>query len=308
MSSIDLVYVLGSGSAWHNNELRFSLRSVERNLSGVRHIYVVGEDPGFLTDQVKYIHHPDPLHQNADGNMALKILRACQEEELSEDFLFMNDDFIIARPIEAYRIPWLHKGNFKDRTEKFWKAQFYRYRLHRTYLALKERNLPTLQYDYHAPMLMNRLEFPRVMAQFDFEEGIGYTFRSLYGNVLALPAIPVDGHKVTIYNPYTVDQINRRVGLASFVGYNDEGLNDALKIWLWQQFPRQSRYEKDACNDIVIRIAAWMESERDYQEGVEIFCDMVKSRNLQLLFRSRETPSLHAKLTYKLTSRIKDVL
>lgn len=308
MAEIDLVYVLGSGSAWQNNELRFSLRSVEKNLSGVRHIYVVGEDPGFLSDRVRYIYHPDPLHQNADGNMALKILRACREEELSENFLLMNDDFIIARQMEAPRIPWFHKGNFRDRPDAYWTGHLYRQRLHHTYLALKERNLPTLQYDYHAPMLMNKLEFPRVMASFEFEKGIGYTFRSLYGNLMNLPAIPVDGQKVTIYDPYTVSQITRRVGQASFVGYNDAGLNDALKIWLWQQFPRQSRYEKDACNDTVIRIACWLQSERDYLQGVGIYCDMVRNRNLQELFKARETHALHAKLTYKLTSRIKDVL
>ena len=40
LSKIDVVYVLGTGSKWHNNEIRFSLRALEKNLRDYRHIYV----------------------------------------------------------------------------------------------------------------------------------------------------------------------------------------------------------------------------------------------------------------------------
>ncbi len=308
MQNIDLVYVLGSGSCWKNNELRFSLRSVQKNLMGVRKIFVVGEDPGFLTEEIIHIPHPDPLSQNADGNMALKILRACQEKNLSNDFLFMNDDFIINRPIHAAEIPYMHKEDMKTRGEKFWTSQFYRYRLRRTFDVLKERGLPTLQYDYHAPIIFNKHQFPKVMAQFDFQADIGYTFRSLYGNCLGLPAIPVTGHKVTIYGQYNIQQINRMVQMHTFVGYNDQGFNDSLKLWLWQNFPERSKYEASDCDDILIRISEWINSDRDYWKGVDIFCSMVRARNLQNLFLSRHTPQLEIKLTHKLQARIKNIL
>ena len=176
---MDLVYVLGSGSQWNNNELRFSLRSVEKNLIGVGKIYIIGENPGFLTNKVIHIPHADPLNQNADGNMAMKIIRACQEPKLTKNFLFMNDDFIINKPMVAKNIKWMHKGDFKNRSEEYWKAQFYRYRLRRTYDLLLALGLPALQYDYHAPMIFNKELFPKLMEQFDYKADIGYTFQTL---------------------------------------------------------------------------------------------------------------------------------
>jgi hypothetical protein len=92
MENIDVVYVLGTGSKWKNNELRFSLRAIEKNLTGYRDIYVIGENPGFLQNVI-HIPYPDELPGNADGNIARKVLRACREKKLSDNFLFINGCF-----------------------------------------------------------------------------------------------------------------------------------------------------------------------------------------------------------------------
>jgi len=304
MQKTDLVYVLGAGSKWNNNEIRISLRSVEKNLKGVRKVYVVGERPEFLTDKVIHISHPDPLQENADGNMALKILKACEERGLSEDFLFMNDDFIINQPMVASEIPWLHKGDFRDRTEKFWKAQFYRFRLRRTFEVLLERGFPTIQYDYHAPMLMNKYKFPEVMAQFNFQEDIGYTFRSLYGNVLQLPATSIDGEKITIYHNYTLEQIKQKVKNIPFVGYNDHGLNKSFKWWLIETFPEKSKYETNQPTDKIFDLFLWQKNGMDYNEGVQIFERYFKHKNLLYLMKAGKTRALQKKLEFKLTQTI----
>jgi len=307
MQKVDLVYVLGSGSIWNNNELRFSLRSVQKNLRGVRKVYIVGEDPGFLTGEAIHIPHPDPLRRNADGNMALKILRACEERGLTDDFLFMNDDFIINQPMVAGEIPWMHKGDMKGRSEKFWKAQFYHYRLRRTYDVLSGRFLPTIQYDYHAPMLMNKHRFPKVMAQFNFTEDIGYTFRSLYGNCLELPAIPVKGNKITIYRYYTFQQIQQRVENIPFVGYNDQGLNRSLKWWLMDNFSEKSKYENNLPQDKITDLWQWFNRGQNYDMGVQIFEKYYKHKNLLRLLKMGESKMLRKKLEFKFTQTIKEL-
>lgn len=301
MKEIDLVYILGSGSRWNNNEIRFSLRSVEKNLLGVRNVYVVGENPGFLSNRVIHLYEPDPLQQNADGNMALKILRACRETSLSDDFLFMNDDFIINKPIVAAEIPWLHKGDMKLRSPRFWQSQFYRYRLRRTFDVLQERGLPTIQYDYHAPMLMNKHEFPKVMAQFDFKADIGYTFRSLYGNCLQLPAQPVEGIKQTIYKSYMLSQLQLITRDPVFIGYNDKGLNNAFKLWLYRSYPAKSIYEDFCTYDSVIEIEDWLNSaDKDFRTGLQLF--VKHSPNLMLTSRIniKQSGSVMIKLEQKL--------
>ena len=305
MKQIDLVYILGTGSAWNNNELRISLRSVEKNLTGVGKIFVIGENPGFLSEKVIHIYHPDEIGpENADGNMALKIMRACQEKALTDDFLFMNDDFIINQPMHAPDVPYLHKGDMKNHPPGFWVTQPYRFRLRRTLDTLAMYALPTLQYDYHAPMRMNKHRFPEVMQQFNFRFGIGLTFRSLYGNTLAIPAIPVDGQKITVYKSYTLAQLNQRL-ITPFVGFNDLGLNPSFKFWMLSNFPETSSYEKQPITgDKIADMVHWINSGKKYSIGVQIFRNHYKSRHLNRLFSEYATPVLESKLNFKLNQYI----
>ena len=72
---IDVVYVLGTGSNWDNNEIRFSLRSLAKNLKGMGRVFVVGERPAFLQNVI-HIPAKDEFNPNvnADGNIILKVL------------------------------------------------------------------------------------------------------------------------------------------------------------------------------------------------------------------------------------------
>jgi len=297
---IDLVYVLGNGSKWNDNEIRFSLRSVQKNLKGVRNIYVVGECPAFLQN---VIHVPakdifDPS-VNADGNMTHKLLQACNLPQLSDNFLFMNDDFIIMQPMVAAEIPWMHKGDMKDRPEAFWKEQFYRHRLRRTFETLRDRMQTTLQYDYHAPMLMNKNDFRLVMQQYDYAEGIGLTFRSIYGNAMQLPAEHLTTQKKTVYKNYTSAELVRLTENCGFLGYNDQGLNRSLIYFLWKNFQEQSNFEKNEIEDRTIEICSWLEGERDYWKGVAMFRKYLHGANVLRMFESGETPGLRRKLEFK---------
>lgn len=53
---MDVLYILGSGSPFNNDELRYSLRSLEKNGVNVSRVIVVGENPGFLSENVEYYH------------------------------------------------------------------------------------------------------------------------------------------------------------------------------------------------------------------------------------------------------------
>jgi len=111
MKPLDIVYVLGTGSNWSDNETRFSIRSIFKNLTDVGHIFIVGEKPDGLVN-FTHIDHPDEFPStNADGNIIRKVLRACLDPRVSEKFLFMNDDHIILRPF-SIRHPSLSQGRY----------------------------------------------------------------------------------------------------------------------------------------------------------------------------------------------------
>lgn len=305
--AIDVVYVLGRGSKWKNNEIRFSLRSVEKNLTGYRNIYVVGENPVFLQGVI-HIPYPDEIGpQNADGNIACKVLRACQEKDLSDDFLFINDDHLILKPMEASLIPAFHKGDMNDYPEKHWTNNLWRRRLKRTRDVLNRKGLPAFNYDCHVPILFNKHSFPKVLEMFDFREDIGYTMKSMYGNVVHQESGNLlGGEKRTVFQFMQTGQIESRLRGCDFMSFNDEGLNAHLKKWLWLKFPLRSRYETNDVQDFYVEALAWVNGDRNFQEGAMLFAKYIRRSNINKLFNTGETPALREKLEFKFDLILRD--
>lgn len=300
-NGIDVVYVLGTGSGWNNNEIRFSLRALEKNLRGYRYVYVIGECPSWLRN-VRHIPFKDELKQNADGNIARKVLRVCQEEDLSDSFLFINDDHIIMKPIDAVSIPPYHKGDLKERPKSYFQETFWRGRLFRTMNVLKEKGLSTLHYDCHVPMLIDKHLFPGTIKQFDFEQNIGYTMKSLYGNVVhGVKAPKLDGEKVTLFKKLnTMSQLTRRVTGRQFVAFNDEGLNSIVKLWLYKVFPEPSSYET-SCNEPFIDVINWLNGGQDYAQGLALYQKHGKSKRIKKFLNKAPSTARRMKMTHLMT-------
>ena len=306
---IDIVYVLGKGSPWNNNEIRFSVRSIFRHLTGFRKIWIIGENPGCFSDDVVFIQHPDEIGpHNADGNIIRKVLRACQEKDLTKNFLFINDDHFFIKPNIASQFPNLHKGDMNTFTEKYWKLNPWRKRLLRTRDVLNSKNLPCLHFDLHTPIIFNKAKFPQIMAQFDYHNDVGYTMKSLYGNMeYATDSRPNDGYKVKVFEYFTIDQINARIAGAHMLAINDAGINNHLKLWLYQQFPEPSPVETTPLQDKIIEIAHWENTGQDYSKGVEIYNKYFNNRNLSHLFAMANTKAAQKKLNYKLTEKLRNL-
>ena len=101
---MDVVYILGSGSLVKNEEIRFSIRSLEAHMLDLRNIYIIGEDPEILT-AVKKIPSGDSFPEKWK-NAYHKIIRACSIPEISEEFLLMNDDFFMLEPFSGAEFPF----------------------------------------------------------------------------------------------------------------------------------------------------------------------------------------------------------
>jgi hypothetical protein len=298
---IDVVYVLGTGSHWNNNEIRFSLRALEKNLKRYRNVYVVGQCPGWLKNII-HIPFTDELKENADGNIARKVLRVCQEADLSDRFLFINDDHLIMISTEAVGIPPYHKGDLTTRPASYFQDSFWRGRLFRTRNTLVEKGLSTLHYDCHVPMVFDKNLFPEAIGKFDFENNIGYTMKSMYGNVVhGWNAPRLAGEKVTVFKQINTEKVlQRRVAGRQFVAFNDEGLNAVLKMWLYKTFPEQSGFEI-SCNEPSIEIARWLlASDHDFTKGTALFEAFGKSKRVKKFLKKPPTTARREKLVHQL--------
>lgn len=106
---MDVVYYLGKGSLENDDELRFSLRSLEKYMADLRKIFVVGEKPDWL-EGVEHLTAFDE-HKKEWRNVLLKVRQACSVASLSDEFLLMNDDFFALEPFLGSDLPfWSIKG------------------------------------------------------------------------------------------------------------------------------------------------------------------------------------------------------
>jgi hypothetical protein len=300
--AIDVVYVLGKGSSWKNNEIRFSLRAIEKNLQEFRNIWIIGEKP----EWIKGIHHipfQDELVNNADGNIIRKVLRVCQEKALSEDFLFINDDHLIMKPIIASKIPPYHKGDMTEFNQEYFETDFWRGRLWRTKNILKEKGYPAYHFDCHIPIILNKKHFPKVISQFNFEKNIGFTMKSLYANVIYGKDAPkLKGEKVTVFRPMTYDQVKLYCAGRQFVAFNDKGLRVGLKIWLYLNFPNPSSFEKTILDpEPFMEIIKWItDEESEYQAGYALFEKYGKSKKVKKYLSREENSGRRIKLEHQM--------
>src|SRR5690554_1121402 len=81
MSTIDAVYVLKDDTGFLNWELRYSLRSLERYVSGIRNlVFVTNTLPPFI-DPEKVVHIEETDRENTkDQSIFRKVLTACQSD------------------------------------------------------------------------------------------------------------------------------------------------------------------------------------------------------------------------------------
>lgn len=229
---IDIVIPLGKGSRWQDNELRICLRTIEENLSGYNQIWIIGERPKWLQN-INHIYIQDTQKQVPDKNIMLKIKAACLESQVSDSFLFMNDDHFLLTKYHAPTFP-----NYYDITlpeaYNLRGPSPYGYRIKNTMESLLSRMFPVKHYDIHYPIVYQKQAFiDRVVNSVDWDGNrYGFIIKSLYANLETESErihdcksgnIPREGWKCYSTMPHLVEGVQK---------------------WLFKRFPNKSNYEK----------------------------------------------------------------
>lgn len=146
----DIVYVLRRNGT--DEELRYSLRSL-RNLPH-RRVWIVGDKP----DWVRNVEHLPRAHTGRTRfeSVVLHVQAACRVPDLSDEFVYMNDDFFVVRPVE--RVEPLHRGEITDLTARPPRRRSqWQQGIVDTALLLKSWGIaPAYHYELHVPMLFRK--------------------------------------------------------------------------------------------------------------------------------------------------------
>lgn len=144
---MDILYVLGQGSKWSNNELRYSLRSIAKFGENVGKVFVVGYDPGFLTKKVTFVSCPD-VYPSKHQNIMNCIETAIATTDIGEEFLLSSDDHFYVEKVDFDKYPYYSKGMLPDSLEEN-ETGIYRTSLCDTSMLLKAAGLGTRNFSWH---------------------------------------------------------------------------------------------------------------------------------------------------------------
>lgn len=281
---MDVVYAIsdsGNGSIWDNNELRYSLRSLDKYVSGIEKVIIVGYCPEFIRsivhppsnfrytqkeyfENIIHIPHKD-ITEKSTGDSAVKykeqnifnkIYTACVCELISDDFIFMNDDMFFTKPknyLTENRIYYYH-GTIEQSMKQYNKRNSYFNSLKNTMDMLREKfqittSLFPEDYDGHFPIIYNKRRFINTVGTLDWTKDYGYVIKSSYVNLShdIVNAQLVKDCKIrgAINDKKLRILMSKNVSdKDSFIFSIGEGaLNPAMKNYLQELYPEKSRFE-----------------------------------------------------------------
>ena len=219
-------YPVGS-SKWENNELRYSLRSLEKFTKDPK-ITIVGTAPEWLNiSTVQYIPLPEPP-KNRLFRVGAKLVAALPY--LPDNFIYMNDDYIIMEPTEYFEP--IYCNTVRHRIDQEQSMGYFSVHLkaeQNTLEALSDFTDEPLDYDSHSPFPMMRDLVFNMAAVFPFWNDM--QLKCIYGNFFKVGGIPGPNHKGIYQDGW------RYWSLEEYPTPSD------IKM-LEERFPEPSKYER----------------------------------------------------------------
>lgn len=233
---MDVLYVLGTGSKFNNEELKFSLRSLERHGKNLGRVIIIGEKPDFI-DYSKIEHYPFIESGVKEYRIAAKIMFACENNIVTGNFMFCNDDFFFIKSFDTNNYPFYNKGALlvgAPRTP-------YQQHLMITRDFLESKGKKTKHFDVHTPIIYNCEKFMALRDCWESSKNsIGMTVKSIYCNMYGFLGMPYHDIKLkSLITPNDFVQLRTN----NVFSIADEAWNKGVKTYLQQIFPTKSKFE-----------------------------------------------------------------
>lgn len=241
---MDILYVIGQTKT---DELRYSLRSIEKNGINVGRIYIAGYCPSYIRkDMVTFIEQPNVLAGYKHNNILNCIRQAVLMSNISTEFLLSSDDHFYVRPTDFNSYPYFCKGTLQETIEnQSDKTANYSRSIQHTLSFLKSKRLPTYNFSFHGNTHFNRAKFEAIMPL--VEEAM----KSEYGvepSCLMLNSMFADPK----YTFRFTERLDLKLGnlqkeivdtTREVVSMSDYNYQVCGKQWLRKMFPNPCKYE-----------------------------------------------------------------
>ena len=253
--SIDAVYpYIDQPGSWE--ELRYSVRALEKNFVDLKDIWIVGDKPEWANDRIKIIPRSTGWSKEdrvRNSNYCGSILAAALSDEISETFLCINDDHYLLIPLRASDIverPIIREDlTVYNQAERATADKNWQLILWETYDKLQKFGLSGYSYENHIPVVVTKKQIASCMALFGYGEG-NLSWKTAYFNMY--PPSAGRAHlseqtdlKAGFYGiKYSDEEVDKKIKNAIYLSHNDDGLSEGLKKKIINLFPEPSSFEK----------------------------------------------------------------
>lgn len=225
----DLIYILKADI--DTEELKYSLRSVEKNFP-IKRVWFVGGQPKGLEPDIRIPHVQV-------GNSKWEMIRssmwkAVSDERLSEDFFLFNDDFFVMEPVDTDSFRNFVDGTLERRIDELHSESgmnAYTRTLFKLEQELKTMHEPTMNFDVHLPMLLNKEQVRSTLYKCSSPQ-----MRSAIGNINRLPFVIRPDVKVYDLESVPVNE--------TYLSTNDDTFRKGnVGKYIRETFTTKSRFE-----------------------------------------------------------------
>ena len=225
------VYLCKNGD---NEELRYSLRSVEKFFPGSK-VWVVGGKPDwYVGDFIAVPSGPDVFE-----NVRKSLSAIAANDSIPDEVVIMNDDFFFVRSMES--IPHYISGTLRDRimlNKTNGINSSYIRRLVQSYKHCKRFKSSPLDFDIHVPMPVIKKSLMEVVNE-------NIMWRSNYGNrfVKDAEAVKINDVKVYVKEDYSFKSYDFMSKEYPFFSTSDDAFDIVHEKLLKNLFDKPSSYE-----------------------------------------------------------------
>ncbi len=237
----DIVYIHGKYSEWRDQEIKYSLRSLEKYGRNYNNVYLIGEPSHYVDNSViKFYHYEESPFDNKEKRIMDKILYACSIDEISNPFVMFNDDFFLVKPINFSELEYYYQYDLEEKIKRRKTDDYYKRAMKNTKEALENRGLPTKHFDIHYPILYDKTKFIEVMNSYDWKIGGGYVIKSLYCNTLRIEGKEKADRK--IYISHDIKEIRHYASESDLISTAE--ITRAMASFFIENYPEVSTFEK----------------------------------------------------------------
>lgn len=228
---MDIVIPLSDTSKWYDIELKYALRSIEQYID-VWNVFIVGLCPSWLTGVIHIPYTDIPNLRQKEKNIVGKVLAACHDERVSNDFIFANDDHFLLEP-------WMglheHGGPLVPNY-----PNAYNQTVKNTIDLIGQWN----NFDIHCPVTFNKRQYIRIFEGLDIPD-FGYCMKTVYCAKSFGSNFGVYCDDLKLNSAFNMVQLDSILSSRRWFSMSDIAFDGDLRQWLQKRFKIRSKWEKE---------------------------------------------------------------